>query len=58
MTCNKTGKERTRQLRLFVRLRNGAGHLTRQQYRTIHGWIRAGQLETAESAMRKAGVAV
>lgn len=58
MTDKRESPEETRARLLYMQLRAGGWSLTRAQYLTYKGWIRAGQLERAERFMQIHGLIV
>ena len=58
MATTREDPAETKARLLYMALRAGGWELTKQQYLTIKGWITAGQLEKAESAMLKHGILV
>ena len=58
MTHERENPEETRARLLYMQLRAGGWSLTREQYLTCKGWIKAGQLERAERFMEAHGLLV
>ncbi len=58
MNDKREDAQETQARLLYMQLRAGGWSLTKAQYLTCKGWIRAGQLERAERFMQVHGIII